>query len=83
MNPLNMLMQGMGGGNMGQPESNIPDTAEQVTISALALIKMLKVLFDQKIQHARAGIPFEVMGLLLGDIVDDYHIRVYDVFSMP
>ncbi|CAK83986.1 unnamed protein product (macronuclear) [Paramecium tetraurelia] len=69
------LIQQFGAGQAVNPEASIPDTAEQVTISALALIKMLK--------HARAGIPFEVMGLLLGDIVDDYHIRVYDVFSMP
>lgn len=69
---------GMGGGNfgqMGQQEVNIPDTGETVQISALALIKMLK--------HARAGIPFEVMGLLIGEIVDDYTIKVVDVFSMP
>ncbi|CAK64986.1 unnamed protein product (macronuclear) [Paramecium tetraurelia] len=75
MNIQNLMQQlGAAHGN-APPETSIPDTAEQVTISALALIKMLK--------HARAGIPFEVMGLLLGDIVDDYHIRVYDVFSMP
>jgi len=41
----------------------------------LALIKMLK--------HARSGIPFEVMGLLIGEIIDDYTIKVVDVFSMP
>ncbi|CAD8121131.1 unnamed protein product [Paramecium sonneborni] len=54
------------------PEVFISDTAEQVTISALTLIKMLK--------HVRAEIHFEVMGLLFGDIVDDYHIRVYNIF---
>ncbi|CAK68664.1 unnamed protein product (macronuclear) [Paramecium tetraurelia] len=75
MDIQNIMQQLGGGGQAVNPEVSIPDTAEQVTISALALIKMLK--------HARAGIPFEVMGLLLGDIVDDYHIRVYDVFSMP
>lgn len=42
------------------PPSDAPvvDTAEQVYISSLALLKMLK--------HGRAGVPMEVMGLMLG-----------------
>ena len=52
-----------------------PDTAEQVKISALALLKMLK--------HSRAGVPFEVMGIMLGEFVNEYEILVKDVFSMP
>mmetsp|Transcript_75441 Transcript_75441/g.157306 ORF Transcript_75441/g.157306 Transcript_75441/m.157306 type:complete len:313 (-) Transcript_75441:122-1060(-) len=65
------------GGRGGQPEqdSALPDTAEQVYISSLALLKMLK--------HGRAGVPMEVMGLMLGEFIDDYTIRVVDVFSMP
>jgi 26S proteasome regulatory subunit N11 len=51
------------------------DTQETVQISSLALLKMLK--------HGRAGVPMEVMGLMLGDYVDDYTIRVVDVFAMP
>ena len=51
------------------------DTAEQVYISSLALLKMLK--------HGRAGVPMEVMGLMLGEFVDDYTVRVIDVFAMP
>lgn len=47
----------------------------QVHISSLSLLKMLK--------HGRAGIPMEVMGLMLGEFIDDYTIRVVDVFSMP
>ena len=31
----------------------------------------------------RAGVPMEVMGLMLGEFVDDYTIRVADVFAMP
>lgn len=31
----------------------------------------------------RAGVPFEVMGLMLGEIVDDYTVTVCDVFAMP
>lgn len=53
----------------------VPDTAEQVYISSLALLKMLK--------HGRAGIPMEVMGLMLGEFVDDYTVTVVDVFAMP
>jgi len=51
------------------------DTAEQVYISSLALLKMLK--------HGRAGVPLEVMGLMLGEFVDDYTVRCIDVFAMP
>jgi 26S proteasome regulatory subunit N11 len=51
------------------------DTGEQIYISSLALLKMLK--------HSKAGIPFEVMGLMVGEIHDDYTITVLDVFSMP
>ncbi|KRZ16364.1 26S proteasome non-ATPase regulatory subunit 14 [Trichinella zimbabwensis] len=61
----------------GGPSGDTPavDTAEQVYISSLALLKMLK--------HGRAGVPMEVMGLMLGDFVDDYTVRVVDVFAMP
>jgi 26S proteasome regulatory subunit N11 len=52
-----------------------PDTSETIQISSLALLKMLK--------HGRAGIPMEVMGLMLGEFVDEYTVRVVDVFAMP
>lgn len=52
-----------------------PDTSETVNISSLALLKMLR--------HARSGIPLEVMGLMLGNFVDEYTINVVDVFAMP
>lgn len=51
------------------------DTAETVYISSLALLKMLK--------HGKAGIPLEVMGLMVGDYVDDYTVKCIDVFAMP
>ena len=35
------------------------------------------------LRHARSGIPLEVMGLMLGEFVDDYTINVFDVFAMP
>lgn len=67
---------GMGlGGNSTPTDSPVVDTAEQVYISSLALLKMLK--------HGRAGVPMEVMGLMLGEFVDEYTVRVIDVFAMP
>jgi 26S proteasome regulatory subunit N11 len=60
------------GGGVDQPKN---DTAEQIYISPLALLKMLR--------HGKAGVPLEVMGLMLGDYVDDYTIKCIDVFSMP
>jgi 26S proteasome regulatory subunit N11 len=64
----------MGGQGM-QPDTPAVDTSEQIYISSLALLKMLK--------HGRAGVPMEVMGRMLGDFVDDYTVRVVDVFAMP
>ena len=72
------MMQGMGGGR-APPQPGVDmeqnDTTEQIYISSLSLLKMMK--------HCRAGVPFEVMGLMVGEIVDDYTITVIDVFSMP
>lgn len=56
-------------------DSNLIDNSETVYISSLALLKMLR--------HGRAGVPMEVMGLMLGEFVDDYTVRVVDVFAMP
>lgn len=70
-----LLRLGGGGGGQAAVDSNVADTAEQVYISSLALLKMLK--------HGRAGVPMEVMGLMLGEFVDDYTVRVIDVFAMP
>jgi len=68
---------GMMGGQPSGPAEDTPqvDTAENVQISSLALLKMLK--------HGRAGVPLEVMGLMLGEFVDDYTVKVVDVFAMP
>jgi len=72
---LNML--GRGGPGQAGPGADAPvnDTSERIHISSLALLKMLK--------HGRAGVPMEVMGLMLGEFVDDYTVRVVDVFAMP
>jgi hypothetical protein len=68
---------GMGGGGGGPAAGDAPqqDTAETVYVSSLALLKMLK--------HGRAGVPLEVMGLMLGEFVDEYTVKVVDVFAMP
>ncbi|KAI4974678.1 hypothetical protein ZWY2020_048285 [Hordeum vulgare] len=39
------------------------------------LLKMLK--------HARVGVPMEVMGLMLGEFMDEYTVTMVDVFAMP
>lgn len=78
MDRIQQLMRGMGGAGMGsssQSDSPLPDCAEKVHVSSLALLKMLK--------HGRAGVPMEVMGLMLGQFVDDYTINCVDVFAMP
>lgn len=77
MDRLLRLGGGMPGLSQSAPPADTPavDTAEQVYISSLALLKMLK--------HGRAGVPMEVMGLMLGEFVDDYTVRVIDVFAMP
>lgn len=70
-------VQGMGM-NQGAPNTdsaNLVDNSETVYISSLALLKMLR--------HGRAGVPMEVMGLMLGEFVDDFTVRVVDVFAMP
>ena len=70
--------QGMGMGAQGAPNtdsSTLVDNSETVYISSLALLKMLR--------HGRAGVPMEVMGLMLGEFVDDFTVRVVDVFAMP
>ncbi|KAK9455724.1 JAB1/Mov34/MPN/PAD-1 ubiquitin protease-domain-containing protein [Dipodascopsis uninucleata] len=80
MERLNRLL-GQSGGNLGglggMPlmDPTIVDNSECVYISSLALLKMLK--------HGRAGVPMEVMGLMLGEFVDDFTVRVIDVFAMP
>jgi 26S proteasome regulatory subunit N11 len=77
MEGLQQLMRGMQGGPGGGAgaDAPTPDCAEKVHVSSLALLKMLK--------HGRAGVPMEVMGLMLGQFVDDYTINCVDVFAMP
>jgi 26S proteasome regulatory subunit N11 len=74
MQRLQQMLAQMGGAGPAA-DSNLPDTAEKIQISSLALLKMLK--------HGRAGVPMEVMGLMLGTFVDEYTITCTDVFAMP
>ncbi|CEF61213.1 26S proteasome non-ATPase regulatory subunit 14 [Strongyloides ratti] len=72
-----LRLGGLGPGGLGGTpvDSQQVDTSETVYISSLALLKMLK--------HGRAGVPMEVMGLMLGEFIDDYTVNVVDVFAMP
>merc|ERR1739848_371249 len=74
---LQRLLGSQLGMNLGGTPTDAPqvDTAETIYISSLALLKMLK--------HGRAGVPMEVMGLMLGEFVDEYTVKVVDVFAMP
>ncbi|EFN53852.1 hypothetical protein CHLNCDRAFT_56234 [Chlorella variabilis] len=77
---MDRLQRMLGAGGMGGPGAGVgdapqQDTSEQIYISSLALLKMLK--------HGRAGVPLEVMGLMLGEFVDEYTVKVVDVFAMP
>ncbi|MCJ1309378.1 multicatalytic endopeptidase [Agyrium rufum] len=74
MERLNRLLQQTNNMSAGG-DTNLIDNSETVYISSLALLKMLR--------HGRAGVPMEVMGLMLGEFVDDYTVRVVDVFAMP
>ena len=77
MDRLSRLFGNLPGlGTAATPQDGpVVDTAEKVQISSLALLKMLK--------HGRAGVPMEVMGLMLGQFIDEYTINCVDVFAMP
>ena len=68
-------------------------SGEVIHISSLALLKVFRFFFlpssikpltsFKMLKHGRAGVPMEVMGLLIGQFVDEYTIQVIDVFAMP
>jgi hypothetical protein len=43
----------------------------------------MRYCHPQMLKHGRAGVPLEVMGLMLGRFVDEYTVQVVDVFAMP
>ena len=49
----------------------------------LPIYVALKLRRLQMLKHGRAGVPMEVMGLMLGEFVDEYTVQVIDVFAMP
>ena len=51
------------------------DVEKTALTNVVGTVKMLK--------HCKAGIPFEVMGIMVGEFVDEYSIAVVDVFAMP
>ncbi|KAB5595500.1 26S proteasome non-ATPase regulatory subunit [Ceratobasidium theobromae] len=77
------------GGHAAAGDQPMPDNGEVIHISSLALLKVGLVLLSsppdsfQMLKHGRAGVPMEVMGLMLGEFVDDYTVQVIDVFAMP
>jgi len=75
MDRLLQQMRGIGPGGPPNADDDKADCAEKVHVSSLALLKMLK--------HGRAGVPMEVMGLMLGQFLDEYTIHCVDVFAMP
>lgn len=73
LSQIGNMKSGMTGG--APVDANLDDSKETVYISPIALLKMLR--------HGRAGVPMEVMGLMLGSFVDEYTVNVVDVFAMP
>ena len=69
------MLRSMPSSSSSSPGPPPCDNSEKVHISSLSLLKMLK--------HGRAGVPMEVMGLMLGAFVDEYTIICKDVFAMP
>uniref|UniRef100_A0A0D9WTV4 JAB1/MPN/MOV34 metalloenzyme domain-containing protein n=1 Tax=Leersia perrieri TaxID=77586 RepID=A0A0D9WTV4_9ORYZ len=67
---LNMMMAAAAGGDRPQP-----DSSEQIYVSPLALLEMLK--------HEQARVPMKVMELMLGEFVDKYTMTVTDMLAMP
>jgi len=53
-----------------------------LTLDLTALFPLFPTIY-QMLKHGRAGVPMEVMGLMLGEFVDDYTVEVVDVFAMP
>ncbi|KAE8804942.1 26S proteasome non-ATPase regulatory subunit 14 [Hordeum vulgare] len=72
-----MLAGLLAGAGLPEPatDATLPDSSEQIYIAPVTLLKMLK--------HARIGVPMEVMGLMLGEFMDEYTVTMVDVFAMP
>ena len=77
-------------------EFNIGNTSLSILVGSNYLLSVIRtcwcadsrfffVIQNIQLKHSigRAGVPMEVMGLMLGQFVDDYTVRVIDVFAMP
>jgi hypothetical protein len=51
--------------------------------SSLLFSPLVRVCVCVCVCAGRAGVPMEVMGLMLGQFVDEYTITCVDVFAMP
>ncbi len=60
------------------PQVSVPDLTQFVL-----LFDTMKLTAQVLLPSGRAGVPMEVMGLMLGEFVDDYTVKVVDVFAMP
>ena len=60
------------------PQAFVPDLTQFVI-----LFDTMKLTAELLLPSGRAGVPMEVMGLMLGEFVDDYTVKVVDVFAMP
>ena len=50
---------------------------------SVLLFNTMKLTAQLLLPSGRAGVPMEVMGLMLGEFIDDYTVKVVDVFAMP
>ncbi|KAG8949294.1 multicatalytic endopeptidase [Tulasnella sp. 424] len=82
-NQLEQMLNAGRAGGMGAPavDAQIPDNGEVIHISSLALLKasIPSILhYNKMLKHGRAGVPMEVMGLMLGSFVDEYTVQSFE-----
>lgn len=81
-NMLRSLMgAGLGGGRSGGRGMGFPSSKEKTVVGEKVLVEPLALL--KMLRRAAGGLPFEVMGVLLGVMVNDETILIRDVLDMP
>ncbi len=60
------------------PQVSVPNLTQ-----LLPLFDIVGLTAQPLLPSGRAGVPMEVMGLMLGEFIDDYTVKVVDVFAMP
>ena len=69
---------------MGLSIFSLPFSASQLNFKIRVFLFFIFISeFECLSNTGRAGVPMEVMGLMLGEFVDEYTVRVVDVFAMP